>query len=63
MSKVTFTKDDYKIIREAVRSRIEVFDSMARHEESMGHKNSMIEFCEKCNTYQEVLDKLNEVLG
>ena len=57
------SKEDYKIMREAVRARIEVFDSLAKHEEAMGHKNSMTEFCEKCNTYQEVLDKLNEVLG
>lgn len=63
MSKIVLTKEDYKIIREAVRSRIEFFDSMARHEEGMGHKISMREFCEKCNAYQEVLDKLNEVLG
>ena len=63
MNKTNLTKADYKIIREAVRSRIEAFDSMAKHEESMGHKNSMREFCEKCNVYQEVLDKLNEVIG
>ena len=63
MTKTNLTKADYKIMRDAVRARIEVFDSMARHEESMGHKNSMREFCEKCNAYQEVLDKLNEVLG
>lgn len=60
---IKLSKADYKIMREAVRARIEAFDSLAKHEEAMGHKYSMIEFCEKCNAYQEVLDKLNEVIG
>ena len=55
--KIELSYNDAAIVREALRKRIEDISALAKHEESVGHKNSMVDLCNKVNAYQEVLDK------
>lgn len=55
------TYDDLKLIKKAVRVKIESYTKASREAEASGYREKMVDYCELAEAYSDVLDKLNEV--